>query len=443
MTIRPDLVKGKRITILGMARTGLAVAKLLQRYGARPFVSEIKPRSEVVSEAEALEAVGIRFETGGHSRQALDDVDFCIISPGIAPTAPFVQEITRRHLPLFSEIEVTSWLCPATILAITGANGKSTTTTLLAHIIRESGRQTVATGNIGSPFAADVEQLSADDYAVVEVSSFQLEHTDTFKPKVAAILNITADHLDRYGNISEYAQAKYRIADSQDQTDYIVLNQDDPLTVAPDLWGKPQRLHFSTREEVASGVFVRDDQLGFTIGERSGTICPTAAIGIPGPHNLANAAAASSVALAIGIDPEAIARGLATFRGIAHRLEPVAEINQVRFVNDSKATNIDSVKVALQSVKTPIILIMGGRDKGADFSSLAKLVGDRVKLLLLIGEAAAKIDAELSTITEVVRLEDIEQAVNHAYQRAAPGDTVLLSPGCASFDQFRDFEDRG
>lgn len=443
MKTRPDLVKDRRITILGMARSGTAAALLLQKYGAETFVSEKRSLDQVPAQARLLDDAGIEYETGGHSGRALEDVDFVVVSPGIPPTTPFIQEIVRRRLPVFSEVEVTSWLCRATIVAITGTNGKSTTTALVAHLLNTAGRKAIATGNIGNPFAGDVENLMEEDFAIVEISSFQLEGIDTFKPKVASILNITSDHLDRYGDVEAYAGVKYRIADSQDDSDYLVLNQDDPILRNAKFWGKPQIVHFSTVESVSSGVFVENGNLVYSLGGRSGTICPANRLGIRGPHNLANAAAAAAMVLALDCDVDAIAQGLESFKGIAHRLEYVTDINGVRFINDSKATNVDSVFYALQSVDRPLIVIMGGRDKGGSYAPLAPLVSERVKLLILIGEATEKIEQSLGDIVKTVRAHDIFEAVELGYQHAVEGDAVLLSPACASFDQFKDFEDRG
>jgi UDP-N-acetylmuramoylalanine--D-glutamate ligase len=443
MKTRPDLVRDKKITILGMARSGTAAAILLQKHGAEVFVSEMKPYDKVAGPAQTLEHADIDFETGGHTERALAAVDYVVISPGIPPTSPFMREIAERHLPVFSEVEVTSWLCRATIIAITGTNGKTTTTALVAHLLNTAGRKALATGNIGSPFATDAEKLTEDDFAVVEISSFQLEGTDTFKPKVASILNITPDHLDRYGGFEEYAEMKYRIADSQDETDYLILNYDDPILQQAKFWGKPQILHFSTKERVENGVFAQAGNLVYSSGGRSRTICPTGKLGIKGPHNLANAAAAAAMVLPLGIDIEAVARGLETFQPIEHRLEPVMDIKGVSFINDSKATNVDSVFYALQSEDRPLIVIMGGRDKAGDFSTLAALVKQHVKLIVLIGEATEKIEVSLGDVTATIRAKDIFEAVEVGYRHSAAGDVVMLSPACASFDQFTDYEDRG
>jgi UDP-N-acetylmuramoylalanine--D-glutamate ligase len=436
-------VHDKNVTVLGMARSGTAAALLLKKHGADVFVSEMKPFDKVAAPARALEQAGIAFETGGHTARALADVDYVVVSPGIPPTSPFMQQIAQRHLPIFSEIEVAFWLCPATIIAITGTNGKTTTTALVAHLLNTAGKKAVATGNIGSPFATDVEKLGADDFAVVEVSSFQLECIDTFRPKVASILNITPDHLDRYGDFDVYAETKYRIADSQESSDFLVLNRDDRVLQEAKFWGKPNILHFSTRNAVENGVHVEDGNLVYSSGGRSRTICPAGKLGIKGPHNLANAAAAAAMVLPLGIDIEAVALGLETFRPIEHRLEPVAEIKGVSFINDSKATNVDSVFYALQSETHPLIVIMGGRDKAGDFSTLADLVKQHVKLIVLIGEATAKIEAALGPYSATVRAADINEAVDTAFRRADKGDVVMLSPACASFDQFTDYEDRG
>jgi len=443
MMIRRDLVEGKRITVLGMARSGMAAAQLVRKHGAEVFVSEVKTQDKLIAEIALLHEAGILFETGGHTARSLQDVDFVIVSPGINPHVAVLQEIDRRGLPAFSEIEVTSWLCPATMIAITGTNGKSTTTALMAHLLNSAGRKAVATGNIGSPFADDVGSLTERDYAVVEISSFQLERTDTFRPKVATILNITPDHLDRYTSFAEYCEMKCRIADSQQESDFLILNADDMQLVRAEFWGKPQIVWFSTKQKLPHGVYLDELHLSFKLGERSGTICPTAQVGIPGPHNLANAAAAAAMALAVDLTPEQIAAGLLTFKGIPHRLEHVTEWGGVNYVNDSKATNVDSVYYALQSVPSPIILIMGGRDKGGTFEVLAELVSARVKLLLLIGEATDKIATSLGSLTTTLKATDLFEALRLAHRFSTSKDTVLLSPGCASFDQFRDFEDRG
>jgi UDP-N-acetylmuramoylalanine--D-glutamate ligase len=282
MKTRPDLVRDKKITILGMARSGTAAAMLLRKHGAEVFVSEMKPYDKVALQAQTLEQADIDFETGGHTERALAAVDYVVVSPGIPPTSQFMREISERHLPVFSEVEVTSWLCRATIIAITGTHGKTTTTALVAHLLNTAGRKALATGNIGSPFATDVEKLTEDDFAVVEISSFQLEGTDTFKPKVASILNITPDHLDRYGGFEEYAEMKFRIADSQDETDYLILNHDDRVLQQAKIWGKPQILHFSTKRPVEAGVYVEDNNLVYSSGGRSRTICPTGKLGIKG-----------------------------------------------------------------------------------------------------------------------------------------------------------------
>lgn len=440
---RNDLVEGRHVTVAGMARTGLAMAKLLQQRGAHVFVTEIKPLDEVLAQAKELSEAGIRFEAGGHTERALAEVDYLVISPGIPATTPFIRQVQELDIPIFSEIEVTSWLCPATIIAITGSNGKSTTTAWVAHILNRAGHRAVATGNIGSPFATDVAALSSDDFAVVEVSSFQLEFTDTFKPRVAAILNITPDHLDRYGDFSDYMEAKYRIADSQDRSDFLVLNADDVHTTNPRLWGEPTKLLFSAKRNVGPGVSVAGGELVYEIQSGSGNICAISEIGIPGPHNLANAAAATAMCLAVGLEPAEIAEGLNSFKGIEHRLEAAGDIRGVHFVNDSKATNVDSVNFALQSMAAPIILIMGGRDKGGDFTTLAGPISEKVKLLVLIGEAQDLIAKALEDTVEMVRAGNLLEAVHICFDKADAGDTVLLSPACASFDQFTDFEDRG
>ncbi len=442
--MRPDLVKDKHVTILGMARSGCAAAKLVKHYGGIPFVSEMRSFDAVTPQVRKLEQEGILYETGGHTERVFDQLDFAVLSPGIPSTSPIVRELDQRHLPLFSELEFASWLCPATIVAVTGTNGKSTTTAWLAHVISEVGRMAVATGNIGSPFASDVLRLREDNFAVVEVSSFQLERIDTFQPHVAIILNITPDHLDRYGSVEEYAAMKYRIAENQTPEDFLILNADDDFLKSAVFDGNPSRIEFSTTKEVKAGVYVKDDALNYSYGGRSGMICPTSDLGIPGPHNVANAAAVAAATLVLGFTPEQIVVGLKNFSGIAHRIETIAEVGGVLFVNDSKATNVDSVVYALQSIDRPLILIMGGRDKGGDFTTLSALLGPaRVREILVIGEASDKIEESLRKVVPVTKAGDLGNALKLAVEHARTGDAVLLSPGCASFDQFRDFEHRG
>lgn len=440
---RLDRITGKRVTILGMARSGLALAKLLKAYGARVLVSDIKPENALKKEVALLANWGVDWETGGHTSQVWTDKDYLVISPGIPGDIPVLQKAGSLGLPVFSEIEVASWLCQAKMIGITGSNGKTTTTTLVGEILKKAGQEVRVAGNVGEAFSNVVDSLSEKGTAVLEISSFQLEKISDFKPHIATILNLSPDHLDRYPDYDAYVSAKLRIFENQTGNDYAVLNADDMKTQEIKKKVLSRIVQFSTKQEIQSGVFAKDGYLVSNLGRREKRIIPATEIGIKGPHNLANAACAAAIAFLLDADPDTIASALREFKGVEHRLEEVATVGGVKFINDSKATNVDSVWYALQSVPGPVILIAGGKDKGSSYLPLADLVKQRVKLLILIGQAAQKIRGELGGLTETLDAFSLEQAVELAYERAGSGDTVILSPACASFDMFENFEHRG
>ncbi len=441
--LRVDRVVGKNVSILGMARSGLALAKTLKELGARVFVSDLKSENNLKSEIEELKKLRIDFETGGHSPKLLQEKDYMVLSPGVPSDISIVKEAEFLGIPVFSEIEVAYWLCPAEIVAITGSNGKTTTTTLVGEIFKKAGKETSIVGNIGVAFSGVLNQISNTGIVVLEVSSFQLEKIQEFKPKVSAILNLSPDHLDRYPNLESYIQAKFRIFENQDRSDFVVLNQDDSILRKKASEVKAPVLFFSTQTELEEGGYIKDKSLMVKLGGIEKRIIDVSQIGIKGPHNLSNAVCASLIATALGVKKETIAEVLKEFKGVEHRLEFVAEISGVKFVNDSKATNVDSVWYALQSVEPPIILIAGGKDKGGDFSRLADLVKEKVKLLILIGQAKDKIQKALGNLTETVEAQDLAEAVKLGFNKSQTGDCVLLSPACASFDMFLNFEERG
>ncbi len=441
--LRVDRIIGKKISILGMARSGLALAKTLKELGAKVFVSDLKNENNLKSETSELKRLKIDFETGGHTQKLLQEKDYLVLSPGVPGDIPIVKEAEFLGLPVFSEIEVAYWLCPAEIVAITGSNGKTTTTTLVGEILKKAGRKNWVAGNIGVAFSGVLSQISPEGIAVLEVSSFQLEKIQEFKPRVSAILNLSPDHLDRYPNVDSYIQAKFRIFENQDKSDFAVLNYDDLLLRKKASEVKAPVLFFSTGTGLEEGAYIKDKNLLVKLGGKEKRIIDINQIGVKGPHNLSNAACASLIATILGVKPETIAEVLKEFKGVEHRLEPVAEINGIKFINDSKATNVDSVWYALQSVAKPIILIAGGKDKGGDFSKLSGLVKEKVKLLILIGQAKEKIKSALGSLTETIEAQDLAEAVQTAYKKAQAGDTVLLSPACASYDMFSNFEERG
>ena len=443
----PFPLKAKRATVVGGARSGLAVARLLARQGAKVFLSERGPATEGLT--EALGALKVQYEFGGHTEKALD-ADLMVVSPGVPSDAPLLLMAARSGIPVFSEIEVASWFCAAPIVAITGTNGKTTTTSLTGHVFRQSGRKTVVGGNIGYPFSDYVEGLTEKDVVVLEVSSFQLDHIQTFRPRVAVILNITPDHLDRYNHdFNRYAQSKYRIFENQAEGDWLINNADDPLL--SDYLSLIQHsrtfrsLAITQEREPAQGAFIRDGQIVLRLNQQEEFLMPTGQLALRGRHNLYNSLAAAVAARVMEVRSEVVRESLATFEGVPHRLEFVRDVRGVRYVNDSKATNVNAVWYALESFPDEkIVLIAGGRDKGNDYASLRSLVRDRVRAVVAIGESADKVMRELGAAAPISeKSASMEAAISRAAALARPGDIVLLSPACASFDMFENYEDRG
>jgi UDP-N-acetylmuramoylalanine--D-glutamate ligase len=442
-SMRKDRIIGKRISILGMARSGLACAKLLRKIGAKVFVSDAKPEEFLSGQIDKLKASGIDFETGGHTSRVLRDKDFIVVSPGVPLDVPILKQAQDLGIPAFSEIEVAFWLTDSKIVGITGSNGKTTTVTLVGEILKEDDREFCIGGNIGIPFSSIADEVSPDGFLVLELSSFQLERIEEFRPYVSSILNVTPDHLDRHPDLESYMEAKLRILENQTGDDFAVLNADDENSFKLARHGKCAKVFFSTRKELEQGAFLREGQLFSRWKGEEQKIVDAAEIGIKGPHNLSNAAAACAICAILRVAPQSMQRALRGFAGVEHRLERVAIVSGVNFVNDSKATNVESVWYALQSVSPPIILIAGGRDKGGDFSRLRDLVKEKVKALFLIGEAQEKIKRALGDLVPSHYSDSLEGAVGSSMGKAATGDTVLLSPGCASFDMFRDYQHRG
>ncbi|CAN5568968.1 UDP-N-acetylmuramoyl-L-alanine--D-glutamate ligase [soil metagenome] len=452
-------IRGKRVTVIGGARSGLAAARLLSSHGAEVFLTEASAPSPDLQ--SRLEKDGVQFEFGGHSARA-KDADFAVISPGVPDTIDFVKGLDEKGTPVYSEIEVASWFCKAPIIAITGSNGKTTTTSLLGHTVALSGRAHVVAGNIGAPFSDYVTDLSAESLVVLEVSSFQLDRIDKFQPRVAVILNITPDHLDRYGGKFEnYAASKLRLFENlqpqgSDGGDWLVYNHDDlflreAVQAIADERGI-QAYGFSLERELDHGGFIRNGELVLRLTPgRPGAASPDEEVimrtddaALPGRHNLYNSLAAAVAARAAEIKRDVVRESLSSFEGVPHRLEFVRDINGVRYVNDSKATNVNAVWYALESFKCPLVLIAGGRDKGNDYDSIKKLVKDRVRGIVGIGESGDKVLYELGALADrSARAHSMEEAIQYARLMAEPGDVVLLSPACASFDQFENYEERG
>ena len=438
--VREHLVN-KRIAVLGAARSGMAAALLAMRHGALVWISEKAPVEEKREEAGILQGLGIPAEFGGHT-DTVFAADTWIVSPGIPETDPLILKAREKGIAVFGELEVSSWFCSSPIIAVTGSNGKSTTTAWIGEMVRAEGRPVVVAGNIGTPFSKEVENTVPEGLAVLEVSNFQLETVRYFKPKAALFLNLTPDHLNRHGTLAVYGRTKARIFENQDEDDVHVVNGLDGAVLELSRDVRSRRVLFN-RESGEDCGFVRAGEIVFRIGGAEETLLPVRELGIPGGHNVQNALAAGLAARFCGISAESVRRAMAGFRGLSHRLETVRTLDGVLYVNDSKATNVDSVCYALGSYESPVILIAGGRDKDSDFSVLLPLIRRKAKAVVLIGEAADKIEKAFSGACRLFRAGSLEEAVVQSRNLAAPGDVVLLSPACASFDMFSNFEDRG
>jgi len=436
-------MSGKRVTVIGAKRSGLAAARLLRDVGARVFVSDAGSIDEEV--LTELAALGFRTESGGHTPAALE-CDLIVLSPGVPSQSSVVVEARRNGIPVISEIELAYRHCAAPIVAITGSNGKTTTTSLAGHLVGGSGRRTWVAGNIGAPFSGVALDTKDGDAVVLEVSSFQLDHIERFRPRVSAILNITPDHLDRYGGSFEaYAASKRRIYENQRDDDALILNVDDEM-LQPLVGPTTDRLRLheiSLDREVAQGGFLHHEVLVIRTEEGEMQL-PVEEVPLKGRHNLYNTLAAAVAARIMEVRSDVIRESMASFKGVPHRLEFVREHDGVRYYNDSKATNVNAVWYALESFTEPIVLIAGGRDKGNDYGPLRNLVRRRVRLLIAIGEGAPKLIDELgSEAGRAMEVGDLDTAVKTARVLAQEGDVVLLSPACASFDQFDNYEHRG
>ncbi|WP_022835668.1 UDP-N-acetylmuramoyl-L-alanine--D-glutamate ligase [Salisaeta longa] len=438
------------VTVVGGARSGRAAAELLAAAGARVFLTDHgAPAADL---PQRLAGAGIAYEFNGHTERALQ-ADFVVTSPGVPTQSPLLQSVLAHGLPLYSEIEVASWFCEAPIVAITGTNGKTTTTHLAGHLcataFANTDRRVIVAGNVGTPFSDHARAARARDVVILEVSSFQLDHVDTFRPAVSVLLNITPDHLDRYdGSVDAYAAAKLRLFARQSAGDVIVYNHDDarirPAAVAHADAHGVRRLAFSQEQRRGAGMFVADGQLIVRDEGQETPLLPTDEVSLRGAHNLYNAQAAGLAGYALGLSPAALRAGLTTFEGVRHRLELVRTLGDVQYVNDSKATNVEAVWYALQSFERPIVLIAGGRDKGNAYERLQPLVRDRVRAVVAMGESAATVQEELGAHADAcAHATSMDDAVRRSRALAQPGDVVLLSPACSSFDMFENYEDRG
>ncbi|MDD2679804.1 MAG: UDP-N-acetylmuramoyl-L-alanine--D-glutamate ligase [Candidatus Omnitrophica bacterium] len=403
-----DYFKGKQVLVVGLARSGVSCANLLYDLGAQVLVTDNQDNANTRRNLSLLKSKEIKVELGKHSRDFVADKDLIVISPGVPNDALPVIWAKAENIPIISEIELAWILCPAQVIAITGTNGKTTVTTLIGKVLAAAGKNVFTCGNIGRPFCSEVQNMQAGDFVALEVSSFQLEYIDTFKPKVSLLLNLSRNHLDRYKDMAEYLTAKKRIFKNQTATDYLVLNYDDPVIRALAKEAKSKVSYFRKEEGLDP-----------------------------------NQSAVLSVAAILGINKDLVMRVFGEFKGVEHRLEEVLKINGVRFINDSKSTTTEATVWALNNLSEPLILIAGGREKGNDYSEVAELAAKKVKTALVIGEAREKIKKAFSGKVNVLEAATLEEAVKKAYQLSLPGDCVLFSPMCKSFDMFSDYEERG
>ncbi len=432
------------MTVVGLARSGAAACRLLASQGALVTGSDHSPATMIRTDLEDLERKGVILEVGFHRPDTFLQADLIVVSPGVDTHLPLLQEARSQAVPVWSEVELAFRACQAPFVAITGTNGKSTTTTLIGLMLKHAGRRALVAGNIGTALCDVVPGLSQECWVVAEVSSFQLETIEAFRPRVAVLLNIAPDHLDRYADLGAYLEAKGRIFLNQESEDAAVLNAADPLTSEAAIHGRARKIYFSQRQPMAEGAFVQDGSLWLRLGGKAEVICHLEDLRIEGSHNTENALAAIATAGLLGVPSHSMRESLKHFPGLAHRLEPVAEIAGVRYFNDSKGTNVAATVKSLESFPPgSVILIAGGLDKGADFRPLIALVKERVKATILIGQAREKLQATLKGACPVHTAAHLDEAVEAARTFALPGNVILLSPACSSFDMFRDFEERG
>lgn len=436
-------LKNKRVLVVGLGKSGVAAATFLQEQGARVAVSDSKPEAQIQKEITTLLDRGITVETGHHGERTFRDQDLIVVSPGVPSDQPQLQHARSLGIQVIGEVELAFRFLRGRVIAITGSNGKTTTTTLTGEILSKSGRKTLVGGNIGTPVISLVGQSTPETVTVLEVSSFQLETIQQFRPWIAAILNITPDHLDRHHTFEAYVDAKARIFENQQPGDFAVLNADDPACLGLKDRAKNGLHWFSRKQSVEQGSQVQDGQIVFTHAGKRTQVLPVDDIRLKGAHNLENVLAAVTVTMLAGCSPEDVRRGVKEFQGVEHRLEPVATLNDVAFYNDSKATNVDATIKALESFSGNIHLILGGKDKGSDYTVLVPLLKERVKRAYLIGAAAEKIAGQIQGSATLVHSGTLERAVHQAFDAATKGDIVLLAPACASFDQFENYEHRG
>jgi UDP-N-acetylmuramoylalanine--D-glutamate ligase len=436
-------VKGKRVLVVGVGKSGVASSLFLKELGAKVTVSDSKSEEQLAHEIPMLLDHGIVVEAGQHSPRTFREEDLIVLSPGVPVNVPQLAPARQAGVPIIGEIELASRFLKGRVIAITGSNGKTTTTALAGEVLSMGGYEVQVGGNIGTPAISLVPKATDDTYNVLEVSSFQLETIQTFRPYIAAVLNVTPDHLDRHGTFEAYMAAKARVFENQTAEDYAVLNAEDDSCSRMAGMTKAQVRWFSRVREVEQGAFVRNGQIFYRDASGEREVMPVDEITLKGAHNVENVLASVCIGMITGCEPARIRRAVSGFKAVEHRLEYVATINGVQYFNDSKATNVDATIKALESFPAGIHLILGGKHKGSPYTVLNDLLRERVKRVYTIGASAPIIEEDIQGTVDVVRAGTLENAVRRAAEAAVKGDIVLLAPVCASFDQFQSYEQRG
>jgi len=435
---------GKQVVVVGLARSGIAAAEFLLRRGARVVAADRRPAAELAKEAVMLQERGARLELGAHSGRTFTTADLVVVSPGVPWDLPELRAAREAGVPVMAELELGFRHMRGTVAAVTGTKGKSTTTAALGAMLAQAGGDVRVGGNIGEAVTGLLDGATDETVFVLEVSSFQLEGTDTFHPHVAVFLNLSADHLDRHASFEEYAAAKGRIFANQTKDDWAVVNADDPGVLAKARLGRARLLPFAPSPLGESdSAFFKDGHACLRLNGHVEQLFPISSVNLPGSHLLIDLLAASAAARLLGVSADAIGRASAEFRGVEHVLERVAEVGGVTFFNDSKATNVDAARKSLEAFDRPVVAILGGRYKGGDFADLRESLGRHGKAVMAIGEARERVAEALGPAVPVVLCDTLAEAVERGFAAAAPGDVVLLAPACSSFDMFQDYADRG
>lgn len=433
-------IKNKEVCVLGIGKSGFSASQLLVSKGARVKISESSDTPDIRKKIDILQAEDA--ETGGHTENFVLSSQLIVVSPGVRSDLPVLLSAKKRRILVISELELAYQLCPSKIVAVTGTNGKTTTVKLISHLLKEEFNIYEA-GNLEIPFSSIVNELAPKDVVVLEVSSFQLRDILNFRPFISVILNITPDHLDMHLNMKDYIDSKIKIFSNQKNEDFAVINASDiALSKIRDRL-KAQLYSFSLDSSVTKGTYLYDGNIVFAGYDNKELICEKEVFPLPGAHNMENCLAAVTVSKILGLEKAQIEKGLKNFKNLEHRLEKVGVLREIEFINDSKSTNLDCIQKALFTVQPPLFLILGGKDKGNDYSKLKDIVTGKVKMLLAIGESKEKIKKAFEGSSPIFMYNTLEEAVEFAFKNAQSGDKILLSPGCASFDMFKDYKERG